>query len=262
VLVLGLALRVLAIVSWWPVTPTLEDGYQRFAALNPFLDPQHPAGYDLIVAGWGALTRQIAFTVLIQHLTGFASGLLLYAATRRLTGSRWAGLLPMAIVLLAPDEVFLEHSIMSESWAILALALGLYAAVRAGDDPERWWRWPLATGVAAGGGGDDPHGVAADRRGGRARPGAVVSAAAGAPARASARCGGDDRGGGGSAAGLRRGQRRLWTALWHRPVARLVPVRPRSAVRRLPGLHPASADRLAVSDGGAGSPPHGLLLHL
>ena len=50
-IIVGVALRLLAIISWWPVTPTLEDGYQRFAAINPFIDPQHPVGYDLIVAG-------------------------------------------------------------------------------------------------------------------------------------------------------------------------------------------------------------------
>lgn len=261
-LVLGLALRVLAIVSWWPVTPTLEDGYQRFAALNPFLDPQHPAGYDLIVAGWGALTRQIAFTVLIQHLTGFASGLLLYAATRRLTGSRWAGLLPMAIVLLAPDEVFLEHSIMSESWAILALALGLYAAVRAGDDPERWWRWPLATGVALAAAVMirtaslpivavvalvlvlwSPRPLARPRehlRAAAAMIGAVVVALL-AFAGASV------------ASGQRFGIAPSPGWYLYGRVAQFADCQ---------DLHPASADRLAVSDGGAGSPPHGLLLHL
>jgi hypothetical protein len=48
-------LRVLTSVSWWPVTPTLEEGYQHWASPGPFLDPFHPAGYDLIVAvvSWG-----------------------------------------------------------------------------------------------------------------------------------------------------------------------------------------------------------------
>jgi hypothetical protein len=146
-IVVGVALRLLVIVSWWPVAPTLEDGYQRFAS-NPFLDSQHPAGYALIVAGLGDLTRQIAFTVLLQHVAGLASALLLGSATRRVTGSSWAGLLPAGIVLLDPDVIFLEHSIMSESWMILALSVGLYAAVRACEAPERWWPWPLLSGSA------------------------------------------------------------------------------------------------------------------
>jgi hypothetical protein len=146
-IVVGLALRLLAIVSWWPVTPTLEDGYQRFAA-NPFLDPQHPAGYDLIVAALGHISRQIAFTVLLQHLIGMGTALLLGAGVRRLTGSAWAGLLPVAIVLLDPDHIFLEHSIMSETWATLTIALSLYGVIRSCEAPELWWRWPLGTGFA------------------------------------------------------------------------------------------------------------------
>lgn len=146
-IVIGIALRLLAIVSWWPVTPTLEDGYQRFAS-NPFIDPQHPAGYDLIVAALGHVSRQIAFTVLLQHVIGLVSALLFGAAARRLTGSAWVGLLPAAIVLLDPDQIFLEHAIMSESWAILAIALSLYCVVRCCEEPQPWWRWPLGTGVA------------------------------------------------------------------------------------------------------------------
>jgi hypothetical protein len=146
-LALGLALRVVAILSWWPVTPTLEDGYQRFAS-NPFLDAQHPAGYGLIVSVLGHISREVAFTVLIQHLTGIVAALLLLAATRRVTGSAWAGLLPAAVLLLDPDGIFLEHSIMSESWVILTIAAGLYAATRCFDDPLPIWRWPLITAVA------------------------------------------------------------------------------------------------------------------
>ena len=132
----GLVLRVVAIASLWPTTPTLNDGYQLFAESNPFSDPQHPAGYSLILAAIGALTREVAVTVLLQHLLGIASALLLFAATRRLTGSQWTGLLPAAIVLLNPDQIFLEHAIMSESWAVFTISLGFYAAVRSFDQPD------------------------------------------------------------------------------------------------------------------------------
>jgi Dolichyl-phosphate-mannose-protein mannosyltransferase len=143
----GVGLRVVALISWWPVTPTLEDGYQRFAA-NPFLDLQHSAGYGLIIAALGHVTRQIGFTVLVQHLVGLATAPLYWAAIRRLTGSSWAGLLPAAIVLLDPDDIFLEHSIMSESWMLLAVAVGLYAAARTITAPERCQRWALVSGAA------------------------------------------------------------------------------------------------------------------
>ncbi len=144
----GVVLRLVAVASWWPTTPTLDDGYQLYAESNPFTDPQHPGGYGLILAGLGLVTREVAVPVLLQHLSGIASALFLFAATRRITRSAWAGLLPAAIVLLNPDQIFLEHAIMSESWAVLATSTGLYAAVRAFDQPDPWWHWPLLTGVA------------------------------------------------------------------------------------------------------------------
>ena len=147
--VLGILLRLLSEISWWPTT-ILEDGYQNFAGTHPFKDPLHPAGYALILRAIGQVSHQIAVPIFLQHLSGIASALWLAAATRRITGSAWAGLLPAAIVLLGGDEVFLEHSIMSESWTILAVSIGLYATVRALDRPESWKPWPLLAGLALG----------------------------------------------------------------------------------------------------------------
>jgi hypothetical protein len=129
---------------------TLEDGYQLYAKSNPFMDPQHPAGYALIIAAVGAVTRQVAVLILLQQVLGIASALMLGAATRRLTGSAWAGILPAAMILLGADQIFLEHVVMSESWEVLADCAGLYAAVRALDEPVPRWRWPLLTGVVLG----------------------------------------------------------------------------------------------------------------
>ena len=145
-IVLGIALRILAVVSLRPTT-ILEDNYQIYAH-NPFLDPLHPAGYGLILGAIGRFTRDINATILLQHLAGIASALLLYGATKRVTGSRWAGLLPAGVLLLDGDIVFLEHSIMSESWAILTISIALYATVRSLDQPTPWIRWPLLAGAA------------------------------------------------------------------------------------------------------------------
>lgn len=45
----GIALRLVAIISWWPVSPTLADSwpYAVYAGTNPLADPQHPAGYPI-----------------------------------------------------------------------------------------------------------------------------------------------------------------------------------------------------------------------
>lgn len=149
-LIAGTALRLIAVLSWWPAVTTISDGYERYASGNPFANPLHPPGYSLILGGVGAVTREITLPVLLQHLSGVVSALLLWAATRRVTDSSWVGLLPAGIVLLQPDQIFLEHAIMAESWATLATSVGLYAAVRAFDDPGPWWRWPLLTGTALG----------------------------------------------------------------------------------------------------------------
>ena len=142
----GIALRLIAELSWWPVTTNLGDDYESYTS-NPFANPLHPAGYSAIMALIGLLTRQVAATVILQHLSGLASALLLWAATRRITRSEWAGLIPAAVVLLDPDFIFLEHSIMSESWFVLAIAAGLYATVRALDEPIPYWRWPVLAGM-------------------------------------------------------------------------------------------------------------------
>jgi dolichyl-phosphate-mannose-protein mannosyltransferase len=147
-LVAGTALRLITIASWWPVVTTIDDHYELFAGSNVFSNPVHPAGYSLILAGIGALTHEVAVPVLLQHLGGIASALLLWGATRRVTGSDWAGLLPAAIVLIDPDLIFLEHSIMAESAAIFFTSVGLYAAVRAFDDSAESWRWSLLSGGA------------------------------------------------------------------------------------------------------------------
>lgn len=146
----GAALRLIAIGSWWPVATTLDDGYERFAGSNPFENVLHPAGYSLILGGLGAMTREIALPVLLQHLGGFTSALLLWGATRRVTRSAWAGLLPAGVVLLNPDQIILEHAIMSETWGVLVTSFGLYATVRSFDEPRPWWRWPLLAGAALG----------------------------------------------------------------------------------------------------------------
>ena len=148
-LAVGIVLRLIAIASLWPTTDNLADGYEQFAG-NPFEDFQHPAGYGLIVAGLGHISQSVTLPVLIQHLCGVVSALLFFAATRRISGSAWAGLLPAGIVLLNPDLIFLEHAVMSETWAVLGSAVGLYAGARATELAPHRIRWAVIAGIALG----------------------------------------------------------------------------------------------------------------
>lgn len=143
----GIGLRLLALISWWPVTTTLSDAwpYSYYAGTDPFDNPQHPPGYSALLALLGIFTREVAAAVLLQHALGIVSALLLFAAVRRVTGSEWPALVPAGFVLLGGDQIYLEHSIMSESAFVFLLSVSLYSCVRAIDDPYPWWRWPLAT---------------------------------------------------------------------------------------------------------------------
>ncbi|MBV9466553.1 MAG: glycosyltransferase family 39 protein [Solirubrobacterales bacterium] len=147
----GIALRLVAILSWWPVGTTNADSwpYSVYAGTNPLADPQHPAGYSTFLALVGFVTRQVAVPVLLQHLLGILAALLLFGAVRRLVGSPWPALVPAAAVLLNSDEVFLEHQILAEGPFVVAISAALYASVRAIDQPVPAWKWPLAATVLA-----------------------------------------------------------------------------------------------------------------
>jgi 4-amino-4-deoxy-L-arabinose transferase-like glycosyltransferase len=151
ILALGVVMRVVMLASLWPVATNLDDGYQLYAS-NPFEDRQHPAGYALIVAVLGDIVRSPVLPVVVQHLAGLTSGLLMFGATRRVSGSQWAGLLPAAIVLINVDVVYLEQTIMSETWAVLSISVGLYAAVRATEAVagSKWWGLACGSALALG----------------------------------------------------------------------------------------------------------------
>ena len=150
--VVGIALRVLAAISWWPATTTLSDAisFAGYAEHDPLGSPQHPPGYALTLDVIGLFTREVAVTIAIQHLLGIGSALLTFSAVRRLCGSAWPGIAAAAIMLLDGDLIYLEQSVMSESTFVFVLSVALYACVRAIDEPDAVWGWPLVAGVALG----------------------------------------------------------------------------------------------------------------
>ncbi len=145
----GTVLRAIAMASYWPVVTNMSDSivYSEYARNDVVGNPQHPAGYSMFLAILGFITHQVAVVTTLQHLFGIATALLMYFAVRRLTRSQWAGLIPAAVVLLNSDQIFLEQNVMSEALCELLLAGALYCAVRALDDRDPWWRWPLAAGA-------------------------------------------------------------------------------------------------------------------
>jgi 4-amino-4-deoxy-L-arabinose transferase-like glycosyltransferase len=150
--VVGVALRVVVAASWWPASLNLADSwpYSTHAWFDILGNPQHPAGYSLLLAFLGLFTKSLPVFIVLQQLAGIASALLLFGAVRRLTGSPWPALVPAAVVLLGADQLYLEHTIMSEGPFLLFLSGSLYAAVRALDDlPALGWVAAAAALLAA-----------------------------------------------------------------------------------------------------------------
>ena len=101
-----------------------------------------------MLAALGAVTRDIAVTVVIQHVLGIAAAAILFLAVRRAAGSPWPGVAAAAVVLLDTDEIFIEHNVMSEAAFVFILVLALYAAVRAWDAvPRTSVRWAVIAGA-------------------------------------------------------------------------------------------------------------------
>ena len=116
--VAGLALRVWLTAAWRPAFLGYPDTgtYLLIASNGPFFaDTMRVAGYVLFLRAVHGVSAHLTTVVVIQHLLGIASAMLLYGAVRRLTRSAWPGLLPAAVVLLWGTEIFLEHAILTES---------------------------------------------------------------------------------------------------------------------------------------------------
>src|SRR3954468_11667422 len=141
----GVALRVLLIADYRPAVFANADSarYIHFALEPPGLlnDPFGPTGYSLFlrVAHW--IDPHVQFTIVLQHLLGIAAALLLYGTVRRLGCPPWPALIAPAVLLLSGDQVFVEHTLLTEAAFIPLLCGGLYCIARATGSPRRraWW---------------------------------------------------------------------------------------------------------------------------
>jgi len=109
---------------------------------------RQPAGYPLFLRIMRSLSDHLSAPILVQHLAGLATGLLLYKAVRRTGAPPYLGLFPAAIAFFGGTGLLVEHALLSDSLFAFFQALGLYAAVRALSEPRL--RWPLLSGLAIG----------------------------------------------------------------------------------------------------------------
>ena len=119
---------------------------------NPFADPQHPAGYGLIVRRPRRAHARGRGSRLLQHLVGIASALLPVRgrpdAWRGPHEPGSAGARRSCCCNL--DQIFLEHvDQCRRAGPCSRYRSRSYAVVRAPfDGPDRWWRWPTLAGGA------------------------------------------------------------------------------------------------------------------
>lgn len=148
----AIALRVWLMVGYGPAFVGFGDSHEYVTAaiVGVFHDVQKPAGYPIFLRAVHLFSDSLTFTILVQHVLGIATGLLLFSAVRRTGAPAWLGLLPAAVVFFAGTGVLLEHALLGDALFAFLQALGLYAAVRALAEPPPRPRWALLAGLAVG----------------------------------------------------------------------------------------------------------------
>jgi hypothetical protein len=150
-LLAGLAARVWLMVDYRPAYLSSNDSarFLHFAHVDDgmYEDTFGPTGYPALLKFLRFFSDQLEFTVAIQHLLGIVAALLLYAAVRRLGAPVWVGAIPAGVVLLSGDQLYMEHTLLSEGPFLPLLAGGLYAGVRALTGDERRLGWLALAGA-------------------------------------------------------------------------------------------------------------------
>ena len=154
IVVLGVILRVWFLIAWRPALLGYPDGDNYMLAAHSVLfgDPVRVAGYVLFLRFLHLIWPHLILVPFAQHVSGIASGLLLYDAMRRVGAPRGLGLVPAAVVILGGFELMLEHEVLTDSSFIFLVDLSLWFVVRAWGGS--WW-WALAAGVSLGMAVDD-----------------------------------------------------------------------------------------------------------
>jgi hypothetical protein len=127
----GALLRIVLMIAYFPAIMFWIDSirHARIVPSEIFGDCWMPAGYAMWLALLRAVTHQLWFTIVVQHLLGLSVGAMLFLALRHLGITAWLASGAAAVPLLSGDHLYLEHVIMSESLFLFVTTAGLTAAI-------------------------------------------------------------------------------------------------------------------------------------
>jgi 4-amino-4-deoxy-L-arabinose transferase-like glycosyltransferase len=153
VVLAGLILRIYLFERWRPGFVGFPDTtiYVEDARTGIFNNPLRVGGYSEFLRLMHGIRPHLSFAILVQHMLGLASGLLLYGAVSRAGLPKKLGLVPAAVVILGGSELFIEHAPLTEAMFVFFVDLSLYALVRA------WrgrWSWSVLAGLTLGAAAD------------------------------------------------------------------------------------------------------------
>jgi hypothetical protein len=136
----GLALRVYFLLVWSPAIVGFSDTgvYFQGAVASLWAAPGRTVGYSMFLRLLHGISPHLILVVVVQHGLGLLAAALFFLAVCRCGGPRGLGLAPAAVIALGGDELFLEHSALSETLFVFLVAAMLYCAVRASQDGPLW----------------------------------------------------------------------------------------------------------------------------
>jgi hypothetical protein len=133
VLALAAALRVAVAVAYRPALFFIGDswGYLERAYDHKFVGfgVGQPSGYAVVIELLSYVTHDLTAITVLQHVVGLATGVLVYALSRKLEVPHLLAAAAAAIVLLDSYTLALEQHVLSESVFALCLLVSAYLAV-------------------------------------------------------------------------------------------------------------------------------------
>lgn len=131
ILLVGLVVRLVAAVAYWPALMFYGDSYAYLRAAGAATPPiDRPFGYPALLRALSWMPS-LASVPLVQHLLGLGIGVAIYAVLVRRGAPRWVATACSAPILLDGYQIAIEQQVMSETLFGALLLAGVVLALRA-----------------------------------------------------------------------------------------------------------------------------------